>query len=254
MVGPTTGAPSVGVEYEKGTAMRKLMGATIVAFLLGGLVLPAGAAAGKVTVAFEDAAGDAGNSNTGGVPPATKAGFDLIKGEISQPKKTEITWTVTHAEMPPTSQPAEAFRFIWGFAVNGTQYEWTVKSIDVGEPDIITSALAQQPYGEERVGKVYQGVARLEECGSVAAPSLTLAMCDAKAYYSVTFDPAAGTMTWTVDTKTLGVKKGSLITGGGGTRATTGCQICWVPHYLERSLTPHTIIDAATQLNSFKVR
>lgn len=234
--------------------MKKLIGTSIVALLLGGLVLPAGAAAPKATMVFEDAAGDAGNNNVGGVPGADQAGFDLVKGEISQPKKTEITWTVTHAAMPPTSQPAEAFRFIWGFAIDGTQYEWTVKSIDVGEPDVVTTALAQQPYGEERVGKVYQGVARLEECGSVAAPSLTLAMCDAIAYYEATFDPASGTVTWTADTKTLGAKKGSIIGGGGGTRATTGCQICWVPHYLERSLTPHTIIDAATQIVSYKVR
>ncbi|HEX2296144.1 MAG TPA: hypothetical protein VHN37_12660 [Actinomycetota bacterium] len=232
--------------------MRKLFGASIVALLLGGLVLPAGAAA-KPTVVFEDAAGDAGNQGSA-APGAAEAGFDLVKGEISQEKKGEVTFTVTHASMPPTNQPAEAFRFIWGLAVDGTQYEFTVKSIDVGEPDVITSALAQQPYGEERVGQVYQGVARLEECGSVAAPSLTLAMCDAKAYYAVTFTPDAGTMTWTVDTESLGAKKGSLITGGGGTRAATGCQICWVPHYLERSLTPHTIIDAATQMTNFKVK
>lgn len=233
--------------------MRKLIGASIVALLLGGLVLPAGAAASKVTTAFEDAAGDAGNQGSG-APGAAEAGFDLVKGEISQAKKTELTFTVTHASMPPTNQPAEAFRFIWGFAVNGTQYEWTVKSIDAGEPDVVTTALTQSPYGEERVGQVYQGVARLEECGSVAAPSLTLATCDAIEYFEVTFDPGAGTMTWTVPVASLKAKKGSMITGGGGTRATTGCQICWVPHYAERSLTPHTIIDAATQLNSHKVR
>lgn len=233
--------------------MKKLIGASIVALLLGGLVLPAGAAASKVTLAFEDAAGDAGNQGSA-APGASEAGFDLIKGEISQAKKTEVTFTVTQAAMAPTGTPGEAFRFIWGFAVDGTQYEWTVKTIDVGEPDVITTALTQTPYGEERVGQVYQGVARLEECGSVAAPSLTLATCDAIAYYDVTFDPAAATFTWSADTKTLGAKKGSMITGGGGTRATTGCQICWVPHYAERSLTPHTIIDAAMQIGSHKVR
>lgn len=233
--------------------MKKLVGACVVALLGSAMVLPASAAP-KATVAFEDAAGDAGNNNTGAVPGVDQAGFDLIKGEISQAKKTEVTFTVTHAAMPATATPGEAFRFIWGFAVDGTQYEFTVKSVDVGEPDVVTTAITQQPYGEERVGQVYQGVARLEECGSVAAPSLSLATCDAIAYYAATFDPAAGTMTWAVDTKTLGAKKGSLITGGGGTRASTGCQICWVPHYAERSLTPHTIIDAATQLNSYKVK
>lgn len=233
--------------------MKKLIGASIVALLLGGLVLPAGAAKPKVTVAFEDAAGDAGNQGSS-VPGAAEAGFDLVKGEISQEKKTEVKFVVTHASMPPTGSAGEAFRFIWGFAVDGTQYEFTVKSVDVGEPDVVTTAVTQTPYGEERVGQVYQGVARLEECGSVAAPNLSLATCDAVAYYTATFDPAAGTVTWSVDTKTLGTKKGSMITGGGGTRASTGCQICWVPHYAERSLTPHTIIDAATQIGSYKVR
>ena len=233
--------------------MKKLIGACLAVLVVGAMAMPAGAKAAKVTVAFEDAAGDAGPNSTPS-PGSAEAGFDLIKGEISQPKKTEVQFVVSHASMPPTSQPAEAFRFIWGIAVDGTQYEFTVKSIDVGEPDVITSALAQEPYGEERVGQVYQGVARLEECGSVAAPSLTLAMCDAKEYFAATFDPAAGTVTWTVPVASLGAKKGSLITGGGGTRAATGCQICWVPHYLERSLTPHTIIDAAAQLNSFKVK
>ena len=233
--------------------MRKLIGASIVALLLGGLVLPAGAAKPKVTLAFEDAAGDAGNQGSG-APGAAEAGFDLVKGEISQQKAGEVTFTVTHASMPPTGTPAEAFRFIWGFAVDGTQYEWTVKSVDVGEPDVVTTAITQTPYGEERVGQVYQGVARLEECGSVAAPNLTLATCDAISYFDATFDPAAGTVTWTADLKSLGAKKGSSITGGGGTRAATGCQICWVPHYAERSLTPHTIIDAATQIGTHKVK
>ncbi|MDQ4125447.1 MAG: hypothetical protein M3134_07600 [Actinomycetota bacterium] len=235
--------------------MKKLVGACAVALLVGAMALPAGAKAAKATVAFEDAAGDAGNTNTGPVPVANAAGFDLIKGEISQDKKGgDVKFVVSHASMPPTSQPAEAFRFIWGFAVDGTQYEFTVKSIDVGEPDVVTTALTQTPHGEERVGKVYQGVARLETCGSVAAPSLTLATCDAQEYFTATFDPASGTVTWSVPVASLGAKKGSVIAGGGGTRAATGCQICWVPHYLERSLTPHTIVDAATQLNSYKVK
>lgn len=233
--------------------MKKLVGACLAALVVGAMAMPAGAKAAKVMVAFEDAAGDAG-PNGSPTPGFAEAGFDLIKGEISQPKKTEIQFTVSHASMPATSQPAEAFRFIWGIAVDGTQYEFTVKSVDVGEPDVVTSAATQDPHGEERIGQVYQGVARLEECGSVAAPSLTLAMCDAKEYFAATFDPAAGTMTWTVPVASLGAKKGSLITGGGGTRAATGCQICWVPHYLERSLTPQTIIDAAAQLYSFKVK
>ena len=235
--------------------MRKLVGVGVAALLVGALALPAGAkAAPKPVLVFEDAAGDAGNQGSA-APGAAEAGFDLVKGEILQEKKGgDVTFTVTHASMPASGPPGEAFRFIWGFAIDTTQYEWTVKSIDVGDPDVITTAVTQDPHGEERIGQVYQGVARLEECGSVAAPVLSLATCDAKHYFDVVFDPETATMTWSADLKSLGAKKGSTIMGGGGTRVATGCMICWIPHYLERSLTPHTIIDAATMIGTYKVR
>lgn len=225
------------------------------ALLLGALALPAGAKkAPKPVVVFEDAAGDAGNQGSA-VPGAAEAGFDLVKGEVNQEKKGgDVTFTVTHASMPASGPPGEAFRFIWGFAVDGTQYEWTVKSVDVGEPDVITTVITQDPNGEERVGKVYQGVARLEECGIFATPAINWSTCEAKAYFDVEFEPDSATMTWSVDQKTLGVKKGSLIVGGGGSRTSTGCMICWLPQYAERSLTPHSIIDAATMTTSYKVR
>ena len=231
--------------------MRKLIGAGVVALLLGGLVLPASAAP-KPTLVFEDASGDAGNQD-GGLPGFTEAGFDLIKGEISQEKKTEVKFVVTHAAMAPTGTPGEAFRLIWGFSVDGTQYEWTIKSVDVGEPDFVTTAMTQDPHGEERVGQVYQGVARLEECGFVSV-GINWSQCDVKEYLTATFDPATATVTWSVPTKSIGAKKGSILAGGGGSRATTGCMICWVPQYAERSLTPTSIIDSAVQMASYKVR
>ncbi|MDQ4024400.1 MAG: hypothetical protein M3217_02755 [Actinomycetota bacterium] len=235
--------------------MKKLFGTLIVGLLVAGAVLPAGAKpAAKATVAFEDAAGDAGNYNTGGLPGVAEAGFDLVKGEISQeaPGK-DVTFVVTHSAMPPTGTLGEAFRFIWGFAVDGTQYEWTVKSLDVGEPDVITSAMTQTPTGTERIGKVYQGVARLEECGFINL-GLNWSQCSVKEYFEATFDPATKTVTWSVPVKSLEAKKGSLIVGGGGSRAATECMICWVPQYAERSLTPHSIIDNAVQMASYKVR
>lgn len=235
--------------------MRKLLGTFVVGLLVAGAVLPAGAKpAAKPLVVFEDAANDAGNNSGGALPGAAEAGFDLVKGEVSQaaPGK-DVTFVVTHSQMPSTSTPGEAFRMIWGFAVDGTQYEFTVKSIDVGEPDVVTSAMTQSPTGTERVGQVYQGVARLEECGVINA-GIDWSQCKAKEYFQATFDPAAKTVTWAVPVKSLGAKKGSLITGGGGSRVTTGCMICWVPQYAERSLTPHTIIDAAVQAVSYKVR
>ncbi len=232
--------------------MRKLAGAVVVGLLLVGQMLPAGAkAAPKPVMVFEDASGDAGNQDSG-LPGFSEAGFDLIKGEISQ-EKDQVKFVVTHSAMAPTGTPGETFRLIWGIAVDGHQYEMTIKSLDVGEPDVIASVMGQDPNGEERIGKVYQGVARLEECGTISA-GINWSQCTAVAYYDAVFDPATATVTWLIDTKTLGTKKGSLITGGGGGRATTGCMICWVPQYQERSLTPTSIIDSAVQMASFKVR
>ena len=234
--------------------MKKLVGAALVAGLLVGAMLPAhGKAAPKPAVVFEDAAGDAGINAAGGLPGVAEAGFDLVKGEISQESKTEVKFVVTHATMPATATPGEAFRLIWGITVDGKAYEMTIKSLDVGEPDVVTSAMTQTPTGTERIGQVYQGVARFEECGVINA-GIDWSQCKAIAYYDALFDPATGTATWSIDTKTLGVKKGSVISGGSGSRVTTGCMICWVPQYAERSLTPHSIIDAAVQMASYKVR
>ncbi|MFN2587974.1 MAG: hypothetical protein ABR613_07640 [Actinomycetota bacterium] len=234
--------------------MKKLFGTLVVGLLVAAAALPAGAKpAAKPVVLFEDAAGDAGNQDSG-VPGFSEAGFDLVKGEVSQVARgKDVTFVVTHAGMAPTGTPGEAFRLIWGFAVDGTQYEFTVKSLDVGEPDVVTSVMTQTPTGTERIGKVYQGVARLEECGVISL-GINWSQCSVKEYIEATFDPATATVTWSVPVKSLGAKKGSTIVGGGGTRATTGCMICWVPQYAERSLTPHSIIDSAAQTGTYKVR
>lgn len=230
--------------------MKKLAGTILAAALLAGVVLPANAKP-KPTVAFEDAAGDAGNQDSG-VPGFAEAGFDLVKGEIAQETKTDVKFTVTHAAMAPTGSPGEAFRLIWGLNVDGRQYEMTVKSLDVGEPDVVASAMGQSPNGAERVGQVYQGVARLEECGTISA-GITWSQCTALGYFDAVFDPATATVTWSIDHKTLGTKKGSVIMGGGN-RVSTGCMICWVPQYQERSLTPYSIIDSAVMTGTYKVR
>lgn len=234
--------------------MKKIFGTLIVGLLVGGAVLPAGAKpAPKPVVVFEDAAGDAGNQDSG-LPGFAEAGFDLVKGEVSQdaPGK-DVKFVVTHSAMAPTGTPGEAFRLIWGFSLNGTQYEFTVKSLDIGEPDVITSAMTQTPTGTERVGQVYQGVARLEECGFINL-GINWSQCAAVEYVDATFDPATATVTWSVPVKSLGAKKGAVIAGGGGSRATTGCMICWVPQYAERSLTPHSMIDSAVQSLPYKIR
>jgi hypothetical protein len=207
----------------------------------------------KPVTVFTDPAGDAGNAQNGvGAPPATEGGLDLVKGVIGQ-KGKNITFTAEHAAMPEVGSAPEGFRLIWGLSVDSTMYQFTVKSLDVGKPDVVTSALTQTPTGTERAGEVYQGVARLEQCGQVPAPAvLTFSTCSTVEYLTAVFDPAKKTVTWEVPMKSIKAKKKSII-GGGGYLMDTGCPVCWVPHYGERSLTPATIIDSAAPAKVYKV-
>jgi hypothetical protein len=76
-------------------------------------------------------------------------------------------------------------------------------------------------------------------------------------YYDVTFDVGAATMTWQHPLADMKLKKGSLVSPGTGGASALGCQICWVLHYAERSLTsagPNTTtVDIATQTAPYKV-
>lgn len=232
---------------------------TLAMALVAGLSLLAVGGAGAAKVAkpvtvFEDVSGDADFGQASG--QSIPGGFDLVSGSIAQ-KGKDLEFVVTHADMPPTGSAGEGFRLVWGLTVGGNQYEMTVKSLDVGKPDVIASAMGGDPNGEERVGQVYQGVARFEECGTITA-GIQWSQCTALGYYEATFDPATMTATWTIPLSIMKAKKGTTITGGAGGRAQTGCMICWISHYAERSLSsaspPHTIVDAASQLVTFKVR
>jgi hypothetical protein len=150
--------------------------------------------------------------------------------------------------MPETNQPGEAFRFLWHFDVGKKQYRFTVKSLDIGKPD----AVAQT--GTERVGQVYaNGVARLEEGYVDASLPIQLSQFAALGYFDVTFDPAKATMSWKMPLSALKLKSGSVIAPGSGGSTGTGCQVCWIPHYAERSLTPHTTIDSTVMVKPYKV-
>lgn len=235
--------------------MKKILIVTVVGALLATPFAPVGAkkkAKPKPVTVFEDPAGDAGNQNTG-APGGSEAGFDLTKGVISQ-KGKNLRFIAEHAAMPDSGSLGEGFRLIWGLSVKGTMYQFTVKSLDVGKPDVVTSALTQTPTGGERVGQVYQGVARLEQCGQVPAPAvLTFSTCSTLEYLPAVFDPAGKTAAWQVPMKAIKAKKGTLISGG-GFLTDTSCMICWVPHYGERSLTPATVIDSAAMTKSYKIR
>ncbi|HEX2195652.1 MAG TPA: hypothetical protein VHJ76_01900 [Actinomycetota bacterium] len=226
--------------------MRKL-GTTLVAgALLLGLV--GSAHAGKAVTVFEDPANDAGNTEQGlALPPATMAGLDLVSGTVSKSGK-DLEFVVTTAGMPSTGSAGEAFRLLWHINAGGTEYRFTVKSLDVGKPDVIAGD------GTDRVGQVYQGIARLESCSEEALPAvLTLVNCRVAETYEAAFDSGASTITWKVPLASLKAKTGTVIAGGTTGAASTNCQICWVPHYAERSLTPSTIVDSAVQTTSYKV-
>ena len=223
--------------------MRKL--SALVATLALALSLT-GPASAKPTNVWEDASGDAGNQD-GALPGAAEAGFDLTGGSIDKIGK-DLVFTVQHASMPTSNQPGEGFRFLWHFDVKGKQYRFTVKTVDIGKPDVVAQS------GTEQAGQVYAtGVARLEEGYTDATLPLTLSQFSVLEYYEVAFDATKGTMTWKMPLAALKLKPGSALIPGTGGSTGTGCQICWVPHYAERSLTPQTTIDTAFQSVTYKV-
>jgi hypothetical protein len=234
---------------------RKLLAGVLAAMLCISIVGPATAKkkpkkTGPVTV-FEDPSGDSGTNAGGPVPGTENGGFDLTKGSI-EAKGKDLVYTVEHsAAMPDFGQFPETFRLLWHINVDGEEFRFTVKSVDVGKPD------AQAGSGEERVGQVdTDGHFRLEQCIDEPAPAvLTFVNCSPveNGYIEGAFDAATGTVTWTLPMALVGAKKGSMISGGSTAAASSSCQICWVAHYAERSLTPHTIIDNATQTTIFKV-
>jgi hypothetical protein len=240
--------------------MRKVLAVAVAGAMLFALpALEAGAAkkkkkkAPKPLTVMTDPSGDAGSTNGTAdqpIPVATEGGLDLTKGVIGQ-KGKDITFTVEHAAMPSTGSGPEAARLIWGVVVGGEIFQLNVKSVDVGKPDVLASALLQDPQGEERIGQVYQGIARLEQCGTESA-GINFSKCETLSYHKATFDPAKKTASWAIPAKALKAKKGTPISSG-GQLADTGCHICWIAHYAERSLSPVTIIDSAVQSKIYKV-
>ena len=99
--------------------MRKTLALALTTGLLIGLVASAGAAPKPATV-WEDPAGDVNNG--GQLPASAPGGFDLVSGTINKVGKDQLEFVVTHADMPPTATPVEAFRLIWGLTVGTTQY------------------------------------------------------------------------------------------------------------------------------------
>ncbi len=225
---------------------KTIIGTALASMLVVGLV--GSASAGKPVEVWTDNAGDAGNHDQGVVGPGfDQAGFDLVSGSINKVGKN-LEFVTTVAGMPTTGSLPEGARMMWHFGVGTEQYRFTIKSQDVGKPDVIGQS------GQERLGQVYaNGVFRLEQCSEDTTLPLTLVQCKVLEYLDGKFDPATKTITAVLPLASVKAKAGTLISGGTGGAADTACQVCWVPHYAERSLTSTTVIDSATVAASYKV-
>ncbi len=225
--------------------MRRFSTILIAGALLVGLIAPADAA--KTVTLWEDASGDADVGR--GLGASIPGGWDLAEARVLR-KGANLEFTVTHHDTPPTGSGPEMSRFLWNFAVDGKPYRFSVKSVDIGKPDVAAGQTT------ERVGRVdAQGQFRLEdgECTETSA-GVRFVNCAPLEYLEGTWDlfrpPNPGSMSFTIilPLKTVKAKPGSII-GPAGEQI---CTICWVSHAAERS-SGNTIIDAAAQLISWKV-
>lgn len=222
--------------------MRKIIHVVLAGTMLWTI---AGAAqAGAPATVWEDPTGDADNAQ--GLGTSIPGGFDLVEGSIAKNKKN-LEFTATHADMPPTGTVPEGVRFLWAFTVDGTNYRLTVKSADIGKPDV--------PAGQtsDRLGQVdAAGHFRLEgECVRDATLPVGMINCPPLEYLEGSWDPASMSFTVIVPLKSVKAKTGSLIAGGSGETSSI-CQVCWVSHYAERSLNT-TVIDSAAMASAYKV-
>lgn len=214
-----------------------LTGAALVA------ALAPGASASKPKMVWEDPDGDAFLGGAEAAPLFAQGGFDITKGEIAR-NKENLEFTVTHATMPPSGSFPEGARFLWNINVDGKLFRFTVKSADLGKPDVVAGQTS------ERVGRVdLQGHFRLEgECVTEPVGSVNAINCPPLAYLDGVFDPAAASFTIILPMELVEAKTKSKIMAGGSDI----CSICWVSHIAERSLDT-TVIDTAAQTVTYKV-
>ena len=220
--------------------MRKFLTAGLTLGMLLGAVASVSAAPKPVTV-FEDAAGDADVGQ--GAGQSIPAGWDLASGSIAK-NGANLEFTVVHHDMPPVGSAPEMSRFLWNFTVNGEPYRLTVKSADLGKPDVVGGQT------NDRVGRAdVAGHFRLEgECVTDSSLPVGRVNCPVLGYVEGSFDPAAMSFTVLVPMEMVKAKTGSAV----GPGAANICTICWVTHVAERSLN-NTIIDTAAQAVVYKV-
>lgn len=225
--------------------MRRVSTILIAGVLLTGLIAPADAA--KQTTLWEDASGDADLSQ--GLGASIPGGWDLAEASVVK-RGADLHFKVIHHDMPPTGSGPEVTRFLWNFTVDGKPYRFSVKSVDIGKPDVAAGQTT------ERVGRVdAEGQFRLEdgECTTTSA-GVNFVNCAPLEYLEGAWDlflpPNPGSMSFTIilPLKTVKANPGSII----GPGAAQICTICWVSHAAERS-SGNTIIDQANQLVTYKV-
>ncbi|MFN2525968.1 MAG: hypothetical protein ABR505_06850 [Actinomycetota bacterium] len=216
--------------------MKPLIAAFVGAAIFMGL---SPAAAGPPVTLFEDPAGDAGLAfQDVAFPPASSEGFDLTGGSIARVKK-DLVFTVTHDQMPSDGQPGELFRMLYHFRVDTVEWRFTIKTFDIGKPDVIARS------GTDRIGQTYENMVRLEQCVDDTTLPITLVNCNPVEYYEGTWDAETKAITWTIPMLDLEAVTGSIIDASATQTTDPPCQVCWVAHYAERSLIPTTMIDGA---------
>lgn len=224
--------------------MRKLS-VCLLGALLFSLMSPA--SAGPPVILFEDPAGDAGFAwQDVAFPPASSEGFDLTSSTIARVKK-DLVFSVAHDQMPTEGQPGEFFRMLYHFRVDAVEWRFTIKTLDIGKPDVIAGT------GTDRIGQTYENMVRLEQCVTDMTLPINLVNCNPITFYEGTWDAGAKTITWTVPMVDLEAVTGSTIDASAEQTTDPPCQVCWVAHYAERSLIPTTMIDGAIFTGTYTV-
>jgi hypothetical protein len=225
-------------------AMRSKLALVLATALLVGVI--GGAQAGAAKTLWKDASGDVDFGGSGPTPVGDASGFDLASGSITR-KGANLVFTVKHASMPPFGEIPEAFRFMWGFTVNGKPFRVPAKRVEIGKPNPMTQEDTDQ------IGKVSpDGFFRLEgNCGSTVVGALNAINCHTLGYLKGVWDPAKSSFSFSVPMKVVKAKPGSKVGPGAGEEITI-CSICWVTHTAERSL-DSTIVDSAAQTTTYKV-
>ena len=218
--------------------MKKLLALVLTTGLAFSLV--GSASAGRATKVFEDPVGDAGIEGGDAIgenhiPGFDQAGFDLVSGEITRAKRN-LEFKVTSAAMPATGSLPEGATFLWYFVVKDQRFRFTVKSQDIGKPDVVNQQTT------DRIGRVdLEGHFRLETCKPYGQLFwFGRSECKLVAFEDGSFDPASKSFSVTIPLKDIGASSGSVIRGN--PNGFERCP-CWITHTAERTSPPGFILD-----------